>query len=631
MSAVGWYPHEEDENRLRFWDGSEWSDERRWDGSTWIEMESSAPELSTPPPFDMELVTETIVDANLAPIAPELLAPPPPSTAAAPVTPPPYISPSAETSGSQPPPPPPPSMTGGETSDPLPPPPPGATGASSAQGAGTTPPPPPPGAAASTATGGPTERPAMPSIPPKVLLMAGAALIALVVLVGALVVITSEGSQTVEGGGEAGDGDVVAALDLAAQSMRETATKSNARIADDASCFLSKSTESAAQANRFVRCGPVLFADAPDASSQWMTGDLVVNDPESVRASGIAPVTVGGLQRHSRLSDKEYLYRPDGAKVPEADLKFPDPDPVADDFTQVTDQDLGVKLKKVEDGISGLGFSMDISGWAVVDRVGEGKQVMIAPKGKKLLVVRYEITYPTSGSTRPAFAVSIDGTDRTVDLRSNKGTLITTVPADAKDLGISASEETVNQTLSLTTGERSGDSPALLYRDPANRKSAMNATMQVPTTGNCLSSACTPVPDVKTQIVLGDAELAWSQKNSSLVGYGASSEVPSDPSKAFLIVEVKRFGNVAPSAREGSLYAPELPATALSVVVGDQSFPSTTPLTQSTKFLSFEVPADLTNATLVVRPGNGIQDRNGYASFDYGENAGEAAITFPEG
>ena len=81
----GWYPHPDDELRLRFWDGTTFTDERIWDGSGWSAVEATAATL-TPPPFDMERVTLTIVDDQMEPIPPDQLVPPPTMTEPAEVT-----------------------------------------------------------------------------------------------------------------------------------------------------------------------------------------------------------------------------------------------------------------------------------------------------------------------------------------------------------------------------------------------------------------------------------------------------------------------------------------------------------------------------------------------------------------
>ena len=72
----GWYPHPDDELRLRFWDGTSFTDERIWDGSGWATVEATT-DTVTPPPFDMERVTLTIVDDGMEPIPPDQLVPPP--------------------------------------------------------------------------------------------------------------------------------------------------------------------------------------------------------------------------------------------------------------------------------------------------------------------------------------------------------------------------------------------------------------------------------------------------------------------------------------------------------------------------------------------------------------------------
>jgi hypothetical protein len=462
----------------------------------------------------------------------------------------------------------------------------------------------------------------------KAMLIGASALIAVVVLVGAFSILTATGSQEIEGQGAVEDTQFDEVFAAGEKEMGDLATRENATMPDDAKCFLSKASESAEASNDFIRCGPVLFIDSPSRDDRWMSAELYVYSGDEVDgATADELVGIGPLQRDTRLSDGEVLYRPDGAEPNLDELDYPDPAPVASDFAEVVESQVGVDLEPVEQGLVGLGFEMDIEGYALVERLGEGPEALVAPDGSELLVVRYEWSPPEQYRGDPAFAVSVDGTNRTIQLPQGPATLVAAVPADAEDLGINAAEETLDQTLSLTTGERSGDTPEILYRDPASRSVAVNSTVQIPL--NVVSTGSYPreYTSVQTQIVLGSAELVWAPSDSELSAYDASDAAPSSRDKASLVLEVRQFGNVA----EGSApNRPELAASMIVLQVGDERINPTTGLDRQGA-LVFEVPADLTEAKLVITPGDNVLPSAGDYVLNYGQATGEAAIRFPEG
>jgi hypothetical protein len=469
---------------------------------------------------------------------------------------------------------------------------------------------------------------------------------------GVVAFLTRTITVEVEGQGPVDEEVLMDLISTAETEMDQAAEADDANLSSEAHCFLSKRKESAEAVQSFLRCGPVLFVDAPDEEARWMTmafyADTEGEREREVtdRAIGDSGATIVSVQRNDTLDRDEHLFRPDGVKPSDEALEFPDPpapdpgDPSADggsaatvptDYAEVTDGQIGVDLEAVDKKVIGLGFTMDIEGYATEKRLTEGESVIVAPKGHELLVVRYSWDTTESYSySNPAFAVSVDGTNRSVNLPSGSGTLIAAVPEDAEDLGINAAEDTLDQTLSLTTGERSGDTPAIIYRDPASRTVSVNSTIQMPMTDVCLNEGCGPSEGLQTQLVLGRGELVWTQSSSDLAGYEASDAAPSDTDSAFLVLEVTNYDVVGPSVRY-RVNNPQLSADMISLSADGETYKAQSG-TNLPGYIAFEVPADLTEATLTITPGDNVQEISSQDRvFNFGQAKGEATISFPAG
>src|SRR4051812_49845774 len=79
MTPAGWYPDARSDEVIRYWDGTQWTEERAWDGAQWVVRPLGTPVLAAPPPV------EPPPPADAAPP----VEPPPPPDAAPPVEPPP--------------------------------------------------------------------------------------------------------------------------------------------------------------------------------------------------------------------------------------------------------------------------------------------------------------------------------------------------------------------------------------------------------------------------------------------------------------------------------------------------------------------------------------------------------------
>ena len=87
MTPAGWYPDAQSDEVIRYWDGTQWTEERAWDGAAWVVRPLGTPVVAAPPP-------EPPPPADAAP---PVDPPPPPDAVAPPVEPaPPRVAPPAE-------------------------------------------------------------------------------------------------------------------------------------------------------------------------------------------------------------------------------------------------------------------------------------------------------------------------------------------------------------------------------------------------------------------------------------------------------------------------------------------------------------------------------------------------------
>ncbi len=497
-----------------------------------------------------------------------------------------------------------------------------------------------------------TPRPQLKAPSKRTMLIAGAALAVIITIGGAFAFLTRTITVDVEGQGAVSEDVLMDLISSGEREMDDAVKAQDANASADSHCFLSKRKKDAEEVQPFLRCGPVLFVDAPDEEARWMTMDFYADTSEgrgpevTDRAIAKQGGTIVSVHNNDTLERGEYLFRPDGIKPTDEKLEFPDPpapDPdnpsasdgsaatVPTDFAQVVDGQIGVELEDVNLDIIGLNFSMHIDGYATEKRITNGESVIVAPKGSELLVVHYSWDTTNSNSyDSPDFAVSVDGTNRSVEIPSGSGTLIAAVPQDAEDLGINAAEETLDQTLSLSTGKRSGDTPAIIYRDPASRSVSVNSTIQIPMTDVCLTAGCKPTAGLQTQIVFGRADLVWTQTSSDLVGYSGSDAVPADSESAYLVLEVTKFNIVGPSVPY-YVNDPQLGPDMISLTADGKAYTPESGF-DLPGYLAFEVPADITEATLTITPGDNVQEVSSPDRvYNYGQAKGEATITFPAG
>jgi hypothetical protein len=458
----------------------------------------------------------------------------------------------------------------------------------------------------------------------RVMVIGGAVAVVIALVVGFLVLGgSSESTDTVIGDQQVPDEPLMGILADGEDKMNDAATLDNASLAAEAHCFLSKASEDARTANSFIRCGPVLFIDAPSTDNRWMTGQLeTYNDYES----GTVSTSLGELTRGAALNAREYLYRPDGIEPSVEEIRIPDPPPVATDYSYTTTDEIGVELDQL-DGASlrGVDYALSVDGAATVERIGQGPEATVAPAGHTLLVVRYDLTTDDYYGVVEV-AVEVDGVKQSVELPPGANTLVAVVEAGAEDIGLNVTDTDTNQTVSLLTGERQEGYPAVLYRP--DRRIAVNDSAALTFTGASDNPNCNG--EGLAELTLGDAELVWSAADSEILaqGYGDELPPPSEGDQAWLVVEIRSFESTLEGC--GSASGPVIPAAQVVLVLEDGTeITGSDALTTDLGLLEYQVPADSGSFTLEIRPGDGIPDDYwDDLTYSFGGAIGEIPITF---
>ena len=318
-------------------------------------------------------------------------------------------------------------------------------------------------------------------------------------------------------------------------------------------------------------------------------------------------------------------------------------------FTTTTPESVGVALDDLDDAVLvGIGYRLTIESAALVDAVddfnpnasGSGRfsrpagsnqepTDLVPARGEQLLVVRYDLEMVNEyGSDVPSISVLVDDVKYSVELPTGPNTLIASVDADADDVGLAVQETEDSQSISVLTGELGDDYPEVLYR--ANRRIAVNDTATLPYTmvgpPNRYESLVCGGPG-RLDVVLGNAELVWSQRDSALLADARLSGAltpPSDGSQAWLVVEINDYQAQSSNACGTD---PQIPTERVVLVLADDT--QVTAAVATTEYAIFAVPADLSQATFEMRPGDNVLDakRDGHV-FNFGPSVAQMSIVF---
>ncbi len=286
--------------------------------------------------------------------------------------------------------------------------------------------------------------------------------------------------------------------------------------------------------------------------------------------------------------------------------------------------DPGTTLAIPADGrLRGYRFAGQITGVATGSRLDTSGTVLAAGPGQQLWDFGLEWSAGTdnSGSPQPVTATLIvDGTRIAIPTNAPSGTQsavagfaqtatgansapgywLASVPKTATDVAVELASAGYAQTFSLTRMTREGPQPPVLYRDPAS--------WQVSEPLAAEHDIATPDPDGYTP----NAVLPVSLSGVTLTWFGPDrpGDIPADPQQAWLI---PKLNSLTYTNSGTGMCFPSLPGSDLTLTVpGEPPIPATTfpglgtdrpSYGAFTDGYAFQVPANITTATLTVTPG----------------------------
>lgn len=678
-TAPGWYPNPDDASTLRWWDGESWASVVSppiFDtGGTADEAETTAPQtlppLPPPPPPPPGMVesppaqepeaSSSTVDEHPPP-APEHRPPPPTGLPPVPtergreaeqhLPPPPERGPAAPPdeitateAPTQPFPAPPPQhglpqATGGFDDAPtaqssLPPlrPPQGGfrmppagmpPGGMAPQQGG-----PPPSGGYPVPPGAPSPPPLpwhpAPIRPPSAwtsarlpLVLGGAALVVAVAAAAFLVLRSDPPSLTFAGESIA---EPEATLAGAEDKLVAIVEERHGATNDDSRCYFSLPDDETTDVNDYVRCGPVLFVDGdPDEPYLSFPLEETAGDGDDVQ---LVTADQPEDREPSALDATEVLRRPDDVEAPEGSggLEAPEPIRAEPGLVEVRSvDDLELEDPGASAQIVAWGQAYDLVGIGQPERFGHGDDARRPAEGEMFVAAEIE---PDLGEgfavDAPDVAIQIGEdapTAAPTELTSGTLTvgLILSVPEDTDVVDLVVTEMGIEQRLSLLTGEPGDGNVSVLRRD--NRDQELGASAALVFTASAPGRI---TESFNVTVTVPSVSLFWY--------FGDDGSIhPADPGRAYLVPITEWVWD--PALGFGADVSLDPPAFTL-VLPDGTVVPALNLAPEPDKILiAFDVPADLTTATLVV---GGVYVAPDGVTLDFGASQLQAPISIPEG
>lgn len=306
---------------------------------------------------------------------------------------------------------------------------------------------------------------------------------------------------------------------------------------------------------------------------------------------------------------------------------------LADGEVAAADKLDGVSLKSPDDGrLRNYGVAAEVLDFGTADVVDAGDGVQYgAGQDSTLLAFKLRVAPFVDGVAEKVTAtVSVDGRQRslpdfeyTLSTAGEDSTVqyVVAVPDDRREVELELKYAGLPQTFDLLEGERTGDQPDILYRSPDNPVIYVEN----------LTPAKLTVTDEDGEVgsyVIAVTTAALTYFTNEL------GDQPSDPKNTWLSVvyEPGADGSLDYNASGPSCV---VPFEAFTLVADGQTYQvnsqhSTMKEFDSEKVLVFEVPADLTEATLNAAP-TSFPCSNGGMDYPFTvTNTAAIEISFPE-
>lgn len=377
-------------------------------------------------------------------------------------------------------------------------------------------------------------------------------------------------------------------LSKAENALKDAVDKRHGVENDQTRCYFAKPKDQPSGAKqsdveKALRCGPVLFVDG-EKSAAYMRVSLNESD-SGEKVSLEAPEDVSSIQPAALGNDVE-LIRPDGKTAPDGDggLSVPKPPPAAKD--SVTAATLGPTAapKSLSDAVMvGKYTKVTVTRAAEIQRYGIGDDARSAPTGQKLIA--FQLTYGSGDVTSASSSDAVDaqlvvdgGTPKDLPDAPDDSYIVAAVPSSGT-AQILLDDGGFKQTLSLPDGKPGSDNIAVLRR--SGRSGVIGKTVTVPialSRGSSRGSVKFP-----TTATIASLDF-WAP--------GDTSVHASSPKNAILSVKINyRF--------EGDTYA--YPANMLRIKLAGGKYAKARDLAAGNKIYNvFEVPATFTRGSLQI-------------------------------
>jgi hypothetical protein len=265
----------------------------------------------------------------------------------------------------------------------------------------------------------------------------------------------------------------------------------------------------------------------------------------------------------------------------------------------------GLRLESPEDGaLRNYGVAVEVLDFGAADVVDVGGGVQYgADEDAKLLAFRLRVTpFADELGSKVTATVSVDGRQRSLpDFEYALGTAgedqtvqyLVGVPNDRREVELELKYADFAQQFDLLEGRRTGEQPAILYRSPDEPSVYVEN----------LTPAKLPVINTEGRAGSYIVRVTWAGLTYFTTELG---DMPADPDKAWLVVAYESTGDGSMDDVSGPSGC-VLPFAAFTLTADGETYPvvdkhSEMAEFETRKLLVFEVPADLTEAKLTLKP-----------------------------
>ncbi len=367
----------------------------------------------------------------------------------------------------------------------------------------------------------------------------------------------------------------------------------------DAGCWLPQEADADGLQN--LVCGPVLTL-SDDATKPWRAVSWSAVQGEALWLATFDPASVFVGEQIS-LPGGIALYGADGAQPPDTTgFGLPDPPAQTAEYVEIVPAADMAELELTPPAVTDIvmpDFTFRVEGIGTADRVGTGSEALLPAAGEHFVAARYrwdfrESTIYEVDDTTTAVLV-VDGVRRPLDVDFDYAdgesfVVLASVPAGAKQVDLEVQTRGKAQAISLLTGEQTLSIPGL---DRSGAEQGVNSSFTTSATGTRADGSTFTVnmhgTVTRATLQAWDSDRAWAPdgKLYLYVELGDPTFDYANCDQCFGQDEVSWGRSVSLTLPDGTVLAPA------ALDPGELS-------EDAPEGLHFEVPADLTTATLSI-------------------------------